>query len=117
MNHSIETPKVKEIASIGEHIGYAAGELMVKRFYDRHPDQAYGHIIGREIIEAILAQPNCEGIVALPAYNDQGFRQIVLVGLDGDKNPILKYSIVNTAGEIVSEEGLIADRYAISGWQ
>lgn len=115
MQHTIETPK--EIASIGEHIGYAAGELMVKRFYDRHPNQAYGHIVGRNIIEAILAQPNCEGIAVLPAYNDQGFRQIVLVGLDGDKTPILKYSIVNTAGEISSEEGLIADRVVAAGWE
>lgn len=115
MNHTIETPK--EIASIGEHIGSAEGELMVKRFYDRHPDQAYGHIVGRNIIEAILTQPNCEGIAVLPAYNNQGFRQIVLVGLDGDKSPILKYSVVNTAGEIVSEEGLIADRVAIDGWE
>ena len=115
MNHTIETPK--EIASIGEHIGSAEGELMVKRFYDRHPDQAYGHIVGRNIIEAILAQPNCEGIAVLPAYNNQGFRQIVFVGLDGDKAPILQYSVVNTAGEIVSEEGLIADRVAIDGWE
>lgn len=100
----------KQVAKIGEHIGFAEGEEMVKRFYDRHPEQAYSHIIGREIIEAILAQPNCEGILALPAYNQKGIRQLVLVGLDENKLPIIEYNVVNTAGKIQSEEGLIVDR-------
>ena len=40
-----------QIETIGKHIGYEAGEEMVKSFYDKHPDQAYGHIVGRDIIE------------------------------------------------------------------
>jgi hypothetical protein len=47
-----------QVETIGQHIGYEAGEEMVKRFYDKHPEQAYGNIVGREIIEKIRAFAN-----------------------------------------------------------
>lgn len=106
----------QQVSAIGQHIGYAAGEEMVKRFYDKHPDQAYGHIVGRNIIEKILAQPGCEGIAVMPAYNDKGVRQLVFVGIDADKKPILKYSIINSDGEISTEEGIVGDRFVTEGW-
>lgn len=105
-----------QIEAIGKHIGYEAGEEMVKRFYDKHPDQAYGHIVGREIIEKILAQPNCAGIGILPAYNGQGQRQMVFVGLDVSGKPILQYNVINMAGELAVEEGIVADRFISDGW-
>ena len=104
-----------QIETIGKHIGYEAGEEMVKRFFDKHPDQQYGNIVGREIIEKILAQPNCAGLSLLPAYNDAGNRQTVLVGIDNTGKPILQYNVVNASGEIVSEEGLVGDRME-TGW-
>ena len=104
-----------QIETIGKHIGYEAGEEMVKRFFDKHPDQQYGNIVGREIIEKILAQPNCAGISLLPAYNDAGIRQSVMVGIDYSGKPILQYNVVNASGEIVSEEGLVGDRFD-TGW-
>ncbi len=88
---------------------------MVKRFYDKHPDQAYGNIVGREIIEKILAQPNCAGITILPGYNNAGLRQSVLVGVDIQGQPILNYNVVNVSGQIVSQEGIVADRMD-TGW-
>lgn len=105
-----------EVASIGQHIGYEAGEEMVKRYYDKHPDHQYGNVVGREIIEKILAQPNCAGIVIMPAYNEQGTRKCVLVGVDENRKPILEYNVVNTSGEIVSEEGIVADREMTDAW-
>ncbi len=105
-----------QIEAIGKHIGYEAGEEMVKRFYDKHPDQAFGHIVGREIIEKILAQPDCAGIGVLPAYNDQGQRQMVFVGLTSNGKPILQFNVINMAGQIVSEEGLVADRFVTDSW-
>ncbi len=105
-----------QIDAIGQHIGYEAGEEMVKRFYDKHPDQAFGHIVGRNIIEKILAQPDCSGIGVLPAYNDQGQRQLVFVGLNSNGRPILQYNIVNAAGEIDTEEGIVSDKFKTDGW-
>lgn len=111
-----ELQQKTQIEAIGKHIGYEAGEEMVKRFYDKHPDQAYGHIVGREIIEKILAQPDCAGIGVLPAYNDKGIRQTVFVGLNSAGNPILQYNIVNEAGELDVEEGLVGDNFKTNGW-
>jgi hypothetical protein len=105
-----------QIETIGKHIGYEAGEEMVKNYYDKHPDQAYGHIVGRDIIERILAQPDCCGIGVLPAYNAQGKRQVVFVGLNSNGKPILQYNIVNEAGELESEEGVVGDNFKSDGW-
>lgn len=105
----------QQVEAIGQHIGYEAGEEMVKRFYDKHPEQQYGNIVGREIIEKILAQPNCAGVTILPAYNDLGLRQSVLVGIDNQGQPILNFNVVNASGQIVSEEGIVADRMD-TGW-
>lgn len=104
-----------QIETIGGHIGYEAGEAMVKRFYDKHPEQQYGNIAGREVIEQILAQPDCAGIIILPAYNDTGIRQTVLVGVDSQRQPILNFNMVNISGKIVSEEGIVADGFE-KGW-
>jgi hypothetical protein len=107
--------KPQQVAEIGKHIGYAAGEEMVKRFFDKHPEQAYGNIVGREILERILAQPDCSGVIILPGFNEQGIRQSVLVGLSSDGNPILNYNVVNSSGQITNEEGIVADRLD-KGW-
>lgn len=104
------------VETIGQHIGYEAGEEMVKRFYDKHPEQAHWNLVGREIIEKILNQPNCKGIAIIPGYNDSGVRQAVLVGVDENSEPIFKYNLVNSSGEITSEEGLVADRSKTWGW-
>ena len=104
-----------QVETIGKHIGYEAGEEMVKRFFDKHPDQAHGNIMGKSIIEKILAQPGCAGISFLPAYNETGERQLVLVGLDNLGSPILQFNMVNATGNIVSEEGLVADN-SVRGW-
>jgi hypothetical protein len=111
-----------QVAEIGEHIGLEAGEEMVKRFFDKHPDQAYGHISGRNIIEQILSQPDCQGIMIMPGYNAEGIRQPIFVGVDSNGSPILKYNIVNIYGEIEACEGIVSDRKDIkpaevtSGW-
>jgi hypothetical protein len=104
----LQKPQVSEI---GQHIGYEAGEEMAKRFFDKHPDLAYGNVVGRSIIEKILAQPDCAGLIIIPGYNEMGIRQSILVGIDSERSPILKYSIVNSSGEVVNEEGIVADRF------
>lgn len=108
----LQKPQVSEI---GKHIGFEAGEEMVKRFFDKYPEQAYGNIIGREILEKILSQPNCAGVSFLPGLTEEGERKLVLVGLDSTGEPIFNYNVINETGQIVSEEGIIAD-HSVKGW-
>lgn len=103
-----------QVAEIGQHIGYEAGEEMVKRFFDKHPEQAYGHICGRNIIEQILSQPGCAGIMILPGYNNDGIRQPIFVGVDSNSRPILKYKVVTASGKLESHEGIVSDRKGIA---
>ena len=105
-----------QVAEIGQHIGYEAGEEMVKRFYDKHPEIAYANIMGRNMIEKILAQPGCAGIAILPGYNEAGIRQSVLVAVDEFSKPILKYKVVSASGELEVEEGLVSDRTVTTVW-
>ncbi|MFN4285984.1 MAG: hypothetical protein ACK4E8_08460 [Lacibacter sp.] len=107
MQNVLQKPAV---ASIGKHIGFEAGEVMVKAFFDKYPDQAYGNLMGREIIEQILAQPDCQGILITPGLDAEGNRHVVLAGVDSNRNVIMQYTVVDGNGEIRSEEGIIGDR-------
>jgi len=96
-------------SSVGEHIGAESGAKMVKTYFDAHPEQAYGHLIGREIIEKIMAQPGCAGLSIYPGYNEAGVRQLVLSGVDADGDQILQYTVIGDSG-LESREGIVADR-------
>ena len=95
--------------AVGEHIGAEAGAKMVKTYFDLHPDQAYGHLIGREIIEKMLAQPGCAGLSIYPGYNEAGVRQLVFSGVDADGDQILQYTVIGDNG-LTTKEGIVADR-------
>jgi hypothetical protein len=95
--------------SVGEHVGLEAGAKMVKSFYDAHPDQANGYLIGREIVEKILAQPGCVGLSIHPAYNEDNVSTLVFSGVDIDGQQILKYSVIGQNGNIEIKDGLIVD--------
>jgi hypothetical protein len=106
-----------QVEKIGKHIGFEAGEEMAKRFFDKHPEQAYGNTMGREMIEKILAQPGCVGVTIVPGYNKEGIRQAILVGVDANMNPILNYNVVNATGELETEEGFVSDQtFKTTGW-
>ncbi len=97
------------VTEIGQHIGGEAGEEMVKRFFDKHPDIAYGHVIGKDIIQKILAQPDCEGMLIFPSYDNVGNMHLVYLGIDSDMKPLISLNIVNADGTITSEEALVGD--------
>lgn len=99
-----------QVTEIGQHIGYEAGEEMVKRFFDKHPDVAYGHIVGKNIISQILAQPDCEGLMIFPSYDENGRMHLVYLGVDADSKPIVNLNVVNLDGTITSEEAIIGDK-------
>ena len=111
--------EIKEVSKIGEHIGIESAEEMVKRFFDAHDNQSYGNVMGREIIEKILAQPSCEGISILPGYDKDGNRHVILAGVDANFKPILNFNVVNISGRLTTEDGLVANqdfRTTIGSW-
>jgi hypothetical protein len=108
-----------QVEKVGEHIGIEAAEEMVKRFFDAHPEQSYGNVMGREIIEKILAQPNCHGISVLPGYDASGNRHVILTGVDAEFKPILAYNVVNISGNLKNVQGLVANqdfRTTVGSW-
>ena len=111
MQTQIQTP----IAQIGEHVGIELGTKLVKDYFDAYPEQAYGHVIGRAIMDKILAQPGCEGIVVYPALNESGNKTLVYAGIDAKGKAIIQIPIVQTDGVIRYEDGVVGDRSIPSG--
>lgn len=93
---------------VGEDIGYERGAKMIKNSFDQNPDDVLAHFMGRDIIEAILAQPGVAGIRMFHAVNELGLRQVVLAGADESGKNILNYSTIGDDGEIVKKKGIVA---------
>lgn len=106
----------RAVAQIGEHIGMELGTTLVKSFFDAYPSLAFGHTIGREILEKILAQPDCSGVTAYPALNEAGKPTLVFAGVNAQGKTIASYPIVSSDGSLDFEEGLIVDRTKTDGW-
>ena len=101
------------LAQVGEEVGLALGTEMVKNYREANPADVQWYMIGREIIEKILAQPGCVGLKFYNAYNEAGEKTLVYVGIDQNGKGILEYSVVNTQGELAKEKGIVADRIRI----
>ncbi|SFF09782.1 hypothetical protein SAMN05518672_11631 [Chitinophaga sp. CF118] len=111
----MQTQTQTPIAQIGEHVGIELGTKLVKDYFDAYPEQAYGHVIGRTIMDKILAQPGCEGIIVYPALDESGKRTLVYAGIDAKGKAIVKIPIVNTDGVIRFEDAIVADRSIPTG--
>ena len=98
------------LANIGEEVGLELGKEMVKSYQETNPTDVKSYLIGREIIEQILAQPGCVGIKLFNAYNELGSKTLVYVGVGVDGNAIVQYSIVNNEGLLANREAIVADR-------
>jgi hypothetical protein len=101
------------LAQIGEEVGLQLGTQMVKSYRQANPTDVQWYMVGREIIEQILAQPNCVGLKFYNAYNEAGQKTLVYVGIDQNGQAVLEYSVVNTEGQLAKEKGIVADRIKI----
>lgn len=103
-------------ANIGEHIGYEKAAKMVKDYYDAKGENSC-HFVGRNIIEKILAQPDCIGINIYKALNDFGKQTYVIIGVDSTGKAILEYTAINDGGNLSKEIGLITNKFSPKpGW-
>lgn len=101
---------IRKVAAIGEEIGLELGTQMVKGYQEANPSDVHSYLIGREIIDQILAQPGCVGIKFFNAYNETGEKTLVYVGVDKNANNIIEISTVSENGKLDSQKGIVADR-------
>jgi len=97
-------------AEVGEDIGYELGAKMIKNYFMKNQDDVLASFMGRNQIEAILAQPGVVGIRMFNALNDLGIRQLVLVGVDANGQNVLQYTTIGENGELIKKKGIVADR-------
>ena len=106
----IELVQTKNLAEVGEDIGLSAGKQMVKAFREANPDATAGYYIGRNILNQILAQPGCVGINFRKCLNEINQEHLVYTGVDAEGKDILEFSVVINSGDIVKENGIVADK-------
>ena len=105
-----QTKLSSNIASIGEEIGVELGTQMVKGYLQANPSDVHSYLIGRDIIDQILAQPGCVGIQFYNAYNEIGKKTLVYVGVDQNGKAIIEFKVVNSEGQLDLSKGIVADR-------
>ena len=101
---------IRKVAAIGEEIGLELGTQMVKGYQEANPSDVHSYLIGREIIDRILAQPGCVGIKFFNAYNEAGRKTLVYLGVDKDGKSLIEFNVVNAEGKLEAEKGIVADR-------
>src|SRR5688572_19028300 len=105
----------RNIANIGEEITHELGAELINNYRKAHPTDVKAHIVGKEILSQILAQPGCAGIQFYHAINEAGVKTLVYVGLDQDGKQLVNYSVVTTDAQIQNQKGIVADRAVPSG--
>ena len=107
------TLQTRNLAQVGENIGIDEGIKLVNNFRDANPDATPGFYIGRNIINQILNQPGCVGINFRKCLSETNEEHLVYTGVDNDGKDLLEYSVVTTTGDIVTYDGIVADKIII----
>lgn len=92
----------------GEDIGYEKGAKMVKNYFDQHDEQISAQFFGRNIIEAILAQPGAVGLTVINGINEFGDTTPVMVGVNAAGDYILNVTTVGANGQLQKQKGIVA---------
>lgn len=102
--------QTKNLAEVGEDIGLTEGKQLVKAFKAANPDATQGYYIGRNILDQILAQPGCVGINFRKCLTNLNEEHLVYTGVDAQGKDILEYSVVTNTGDVVKQNGIVADK-------
>jgi hypothetical protein len=98
------------VSDVGAEIGIELGNEMIKNYQFSNSSDVFSYEIGRKIIDQILAQPDCQGLKFYNAYNENGEKTLVYVGLDSEGKNILEFTSVSIDGSLSKEKGIVADR-------
>lgn len=72
--------------SEGSAISLETAAAITKKYRDENPDGVQSAFYGREMLEALLAQPGSMGIRVYYGLNEDGSQELVLVSSDADEN-------------------------------
>jgi len=98
-------------ANVGEAISHELASKMVKDFQDSNSeDVAKCYVIGKNIIEQMLAQPGCVAIRFFNAIDETGKNTLVYAGVNEKGNTIIALPVVDETGKLGRIEALIGDR-------
>ena len=106
----IKQTQTTNLAEVGENIGLSEGRKLVKSFKQANPDATTGYYIGRNILDQVLAQPGCVGINFRKCLTELNQEHLVYTGVDAEGKDILEFSVVSNAGDLVKQNGIVADR-------
>jgi|SRR5215467_3015141 len=98
-------------AAIGEAIDHELAAKMIKNYHDVNSNEApKSYVIGKNVIEEMLAQPGCVGLRFYNAIDESGRQTLVYAGVDTNGNTIIEYPAVDEKGKLGRIEALIGDR-------
>ena len=107
-----------DYSAIGEAIDHELAAKMVKDFNDSNSEKpATCFIVGKQIIETILAQPGCVSMRFYNAIDESGKETLVYAGVDENGKTILEIPSVNEIGKLGTVPAIVADRtLATNSW-
>lgn len=90
----------------------------IRNYRDGNPDQLQAHFFGNEIIKQLLAEEGCVGIRIYYALDENGQRQLLLVGTDSKGEDLLPAPGGRTdeGGNIIADYSLPCPSYCGSGF-
>jgi hypothetical protein len=107
-NKSLSSARVAEYAFNGlegDPLALETARLWTANYKTKNPDDIQAHFFGSEIITRILSEAGCVGIRMYYAIDDNGQKQLILVGVDADGNNLLPGTEMLDG----SDENIIAD--------
>lgn len=104
----------KDYSKVGEEISHELAADFVKAYGTANPGDVVSYVIGRNIIDQILAEPGCVGMRYYNALNEAGQKTLVYVGVDAAGKDIIEKVIVQEDGKLATVNATVADR---SEWE
>ncbi len=72
----------------GGSISLTAGAALTGEYRKKNPGATKGHFFGKDILQDILDQEGCMGIRMYYGLDEDGNKELVLVGADADENDL-----------------------------
>ncbi|GAB5419153.1 MAG: hypothetical protein Crog4KO_06610 [Crocinitomicaceae bacterium] len=73
----------------GGQITLAEGADLTSKYRDENPGSTKGHFFGKDILKRILTQEGCMGIRMYYGIDEDGKKELVIVGADGNEDDML----------------------------
>ena len=100
----------RTVASVGEEITPQQASDFVNAYAEANPTDVKSYLIGRNILDQLLARPGAVGLRFYSALDENGQKTLVYIAVDAEGNDIKKKTVVDPSGNISVQDALVADR-------